>query len=153
PCNANGNFLPHGTHPEPRPSKPPDDWSPYSSRLKFKLADFLYMHNQMSAAHINILLNLWAASLLKVGGHPLFSNYKRMYKTIDNTQLGDVKWQSFTVKYTGDLAASTAPWMDDEYDVWFRDPHEVTCNMLANPDFACEMDYQLFCEYDTKTST
>ena len=107
----------------------------------------------MSAAHINVLLDLWAASLLEAGGRPLFSDYKQMYETIDSTQLGDVKWQSFTVKYTGDLGADTAPWIRDSYDVWFRDPREVVRNMLANPEFANEMDYQPFREYDTKTST
>ena len=111
------------------------------------------MHNQMSAAHINTLLDLWAASLLEAGRRPLFSNYKEMYETINDTQLGDVKWQSFTVKYNGDPGSDTVPWMQDDYDIWFQDPHEVACNMLANPDFAHEMDYQPFHEYDSKTST
>ena len=72
-----------------------------------------------------------------------------MYDTIDSTQLGDVKWQSFTVKYTGDPGVDAAPWMHDNYNVWFRDPREVVHNMLANPDFVDEMDYQPFREYDT----
>ncbi|KAI6025194.1 hypothetical protein PISMIDRAFT_67161, partial [Pisolithus microcarpus 441] len=42
PCNANGNFLPNGTQPEPCQPKPPDDWSPYNSHLKFEPADFIY---------------------------------------------------------------------------------------------------------------
>ena len=111
------------------------------------------MHNQMSATHINILLDLWAVSLLEAGRCPLFSDYKQMYNTIDSTQLGDVKWQSFTVKYTGDPGVDAVPWMHDNYNVWFQDPREVVCNMLANPGFVDAMNYQLFCEYDTKTST
>ncbi|KAI6016033.1 hypothetical protein BKA83DRAFT_4129081 [Pisolithus microcarpus] len=67
-----------------------------------------------------------------------------MYQTIDNTQFGDVKWQSFAVKYTGDAEVDPAPWMRDEYDIWFQDPHKVVQNMLANPKFAKEMDYQPF---------
>ena len=55
PCNANGDFLSQETCPEPHQPKAPDDWSPYGSCLEFELADFLYTHNQMSAAHINIL--------------------------------------------------------------------------------------------------
>ena len=108
PCNANGDFLSQETCPEPHQPKAPDDWSPYGSCLEFELADFLYTHNQMSAAHINILLDLWAASLLEAGRHPLFSDYKRMYNTIDSTQLRDIKWQFLTVKYTGDPGADTA---------------------------------------------
>ena len=83
----------------------------------------------------------------------LFSDHKQMYQTIDNTELSDVKWQLFVVKYTGDQGVDPAPWMNDHYDVWFRDPREVVRNMLANPNFADDMDYWPFREYDTKTST
>ncbi|KAI5991885.1 hypothetical protein EDD15DRAFT_2388391 [Pisolithus albus] len=153
PCNADGNFLPNGTLPEPRQPKPPDDWSPYSSRLEFELADFIYTRSQISAANLNTLLELWAASLVEAGGKPMFGSYKDMYRTIDNTRVGDVKWQSFTVKYTGDVVADPVPWMHDEYDVWFRDPLEVVRNMLANPEFANNMDLQPFREYHTADST
>ncbi|KAI6019440.1 hypothetical protein PISMIDRAFT_101557 [Pisolithus microcarpus 441] len=137
PCDAGGNFLLTGTQLEPHQPKPPDDWSPYNSHLEFKLADFIYTCNQMSAGNLDILLDLWAASLVEA----------------DNTQVGDVKWQSFAVKYTGDVEVNPAPWMHNEYDIWFQDPHKVIQNMLANPEFAKEMDYQPFCEYDAKTST
>ncbi|KAL4068167.1 hypothetical protein J3A83DRAFT_4359936 [Scleroderma citrinum] len=93
----------------------------------------------MSASHINTLLDLWVASLIEVGKPPLFSDYKQMYQTIDNSELGDVKWQSFAV--------------NDSYDIWFQDPCKVIYNMLANPNFTDDMDYQPFCEYDTKTLT
>ncbi|KIK20961.1 hypothetical protein PISMIDRAFT_12594 [Pisolithus microcarpus 441] len=153
PCNANSDFLPNGTRPEPHQPKPPDDWSPYSSRLEFELADFIYTCSQISAANLNTLLELWAASLVEAGGKPMFGSYKEMYQMIDNTRIGDVKWQSFTVKYTGDVVANPAPWMHDEYDVWFRDPHEVVQNMLANPEFANNVDLQPFREYNTTDST
>ncbi|KAI6004187.1 hypothetical protein EDD15DRAFT_2385241 [Pisolithus albus] len=42
--------------------------------------------------------------------------------------------------------------MHDEYDIWFRDLHKVVQNMLGNPEFAKEMDYQPFHKYDTKSS-
>ena len=145
--------MPNGTEPEPHQAKSKDDWSPYGSHLEFKLANFLYTRSQMSASDINTLLDMWAASLIEAGKRPLFSDYKQMYQTIDNTELGDVKWQSFAVKYTGDQGPDPAPWMNDHYDVWFRDPHEVVCNMLANPEFADDMDYRPFREYDAKTST
>ncbi|KAI6010048.1 hypothetical protein BKA83DRAFT_4467659 [Pisolithus microcarpus] len=143
PCNAN----------EPRQPKPLDDWSPYNSHLEFELADFIYTHNQMSAANLNILLELWAASLVEAGASPIFSSYKEMYRTIDKTEVGDVEWQSFTVKYTGGVEGDPMPWMHDEYDIWFRDPHKVVQNMLANPEFSKGMDYRPFREYDTKCST
>ncbi|KAL4064147.1 hypothetical protein V8B97DRAFT_2026121 [Scleroderma yunnanense] len=70
---------------------------------------------QMLASHINTLLDLWA-----------------MYQTINNLELGDVKWQSFAIKYTGDQGVDPAQWMNDSYDVWFQDPHEVICNIYTS---------------------
>ncbi|KAL4081233.1 hypothetical protein J3A83DRAFT_4356016 [Scleroderma citrinum] len=55
-----------------------------------------------------------------------------MYQTINNLELGDVKWQSFAIKYTGDQGVDPAPWMNDSYDVWFQDPHEVICNIYTS---------------------
>ncbi|KIK20657.1 hypothetical protein PISMIDRAFT_105427, partial [Pisolithus microcarpus 441] len=119
PCDTSSGFLPNGTQLEPHQPKPPNDWSPYSSCLEFKLADFIYMHNQISVVNLNILLELWAASLVEVGGYPIFGSYKEMYQTINNTCIGDIKWESFTVRYTGDMVADPAPWMNDKYNVWF----------------------------------
>ncbi|KAI5989966.1 hypothetical protein EDD15DRAFT_2370292 [Pisolithus albus] len=144
PCNAEGDFLPNEAQPEPRQPKSLDDWSPYNSHLEFELADFTHMRSQMSAVSLNVLLELWAASLVEAGGRPIFSSCREMYQAIDDTDVGDVKWQSFTVKYTGDMEANPAPWMDDEYDVWFRDLRKVVQNMLGNSEFAKEMDYQPF---------
>ncbi|KAG1748366.1 uncharacterized protein EDB91DRAFT_1235710 [Suillus paluster] len=83
--------------------------------------------------------------------HPLLSDHRHIYKTIDNTPLGDVKWQSFTVKYTGEIQEEgTAPWMADIHEVWFRDPREVVHNMLSNPDFAAEIDLRPYREFATE---
>ncbi|KAG1725443.1 hypothetical protein EDB19DRAFT_1833778 [Suillus lakei] len=70
------------------------------------------------------------------------------FLTINNTPLGDVKWQSFKVRYTGEKPTSDVPpWMDQSHDVWYCDPHEVIQNMLGNPDYEKEMDYRPFREY------
>ncbi|KAI6019111.1 hypothetical protein EDC04DRAFT_2869953 [Pisolithus marmoratus] len=132
PCDASSSFLPNGSQPEPCQPKPPDNWLPYSSHLEFELADFIYMCSQ--------------TSLVEAGGYPIFGSYKEMYQKIDNTRIGNIKWESFTVRYTGDAVADPAPWMNDEYDVWFRDPHKVVQNMLANPNFMKEMDFRPFHE-------
>lgn len=39
------------------------------------------------------------------------------------------------------------PWMSADYDVWYRDPRLVAQNMLSNPDFDSEIDYQPYKEY------
>ncbi|KAG2090359.1 uncharacterized protein F5147DRAFT_748224 [Suillus discolor] len=93
-----------------------------------------------------------SASLIQAGGkHTLFSDHRDLYRTIDNTPLGDVKWQSFSAKYTGTIPDEGAlPWMEDSHEVWFRDPRDIIRNMLANPDFAAEMDLQPYHEFATE---
>ncbi|KAG2029774.1 hypothetical protein BDR03DRAFT_936783 [Suillus americanus] len=144
----NGLFLEDGAPPAPPPDKSPDDWTPYRDRVEFETAEFLYGHNQMSAGDINILLDLWAMTLLKYDDKLLFADCHNLHRTIDNTPLGDVKWQLFKVRYTGEKPTSNVPpWMDQSHDVWYHDPHEVIQNMLGNPDYEKEMDYRPFREY------
>ncbi|KAG2109010.1 uncharacterized protein F5147DRAFT_576357, partial [Suillus discolor] len=80
-----------------------------------------------------------------------FSDHRDLYRMIDNTPLGDIKWQSFSAKYTGTIPDEGAlPWMEDSHEVWFCDPRDVIRNMLANPDFAAEMDLQPYREFATE---
>src|ERR1700722_9333977 len=96
-CDENSIDLPPGTLPTPRTDKGPDNWSPYKSRIRFKLADFLYHHNQMSGGDIDILLNLIAATLTRHNDQLLFRNHKEMYETIDVTTHGGAPWKSFAL--------------------------------------------------------
>ncbi|KZT06186.1 uncharacterized protein LAESUDRAFT_737161 [Laetiporus sulphureus 93-53] len=84
---------------QPRAS---DNWAPYDSRIEFETAEFLFKPEQMSAGNIDILFNLWAASLVKHGDHSPFMNVTDLYHAIDMTALGDVKWESFTMSYQGE---------------------------------------------------
>ncbi|KAL4075118.1 hypothetical protein V8B97DRAFT_2022174 [Scleroderma yunnanense] len=127
-----GNFLPADQPPKPFPEKLADDWSPYSSHSEFELADFLFRHSQMSTANINELLDLWNATLLSTG-QGVFRDSAEMYKTIDSTPLGDVKWECFS--------ENVPLWMNDMYNIWYWDPKEVVHEMLSQLDFADDMDY------------
>ncbi|KAJ8579482.1 hypothetical protein M405DRAFT_895785, partial [Rhizopogon salebrosus TDB-379] len=134
--------------PSPPIARPTGDWAPFRDRIEFETAEFLYKRNQMSASQIDCLCNLWAATLAKHNDKPPFADHRDLYQTIDSTPLGDVKWQNFSVQYSGEKPnTNIPPWMNDTYDVWFRDPHEVVRNMLANPMYADEMDYRLYREY------
>jgi len=104
----------------------------------------------MSAGDIDQLLTLWAASLVQHDDLPPFSNHADLYQTIDSTLLGDVPWESFSLKYNGVLPQGEKPsWMTSEYDIWFRDPRAVVRNLISNPDFKGEFDYAPYQEYDT----
>ena len=105
----------------------------------------------MSAAKIDRLLNLWAASLLPYGGVPPFRNHEELYKTIDKTPLGDVPWSQVSVSYDGPLPSdqSQAPsWMTERYTVHFRDARAVVLELLKNPEFKDDIDFGPYEEYD-----
>ncbi|EMD33078.1 hypothetical protein CERSUDRAFT_34671, partial [Gelatoporia subvermispora B] len=138
-----GKFLPKDEKPVPRKSRAQDDYSPFEDRVQFETADFLYTRNQMSAGHINYLCLLWAASLAKHQDSPPFGGHRPLYETIDSIPLGDVAWTSLTLthKDQASLAPGSPHWKAADYDVWYRDPHLVIQNILANPDFDGEFDY------------
>ncbi|KAH9963682.1 hypothetical protein BJV74DRAFT_799715 [Russula compacta] len=93
-----------------------NSWAPFKNQVQFKLADFLYTHNQMPAQQINTLLDIWAKSLCNAGGQPLYSSYKDLYGTINAIPLSNIKWQSFTMNYKGMPDNNKhSPWMEDMY--------------------------------------
>lgn len=65
-----------------------------------------------------------------------------MYNAIDSISVGEVPWQAFTVSYTGPKPVQDVPsWMEAEYTVWFRCPHDLLLNQLSDRSFAEEMDW------------
>ena len=109
----------------------------------------------MSASNINFVTGLWAASLAPHNNSPPFKNAKDMYNTIDSTPLGDIPWQSFTLNYNGSPPENLRPdgespsWTTDDYDIWFRNPHLLIQELIANPKFNGQFDFTPFQEYST----
>ena len=123
---------------------------PFRNRVEFETAQLLYVKNQMSGGQVDRLFDLWAATLLKHNDFPPFADHRDLYAAIDSIPLGDVKWEAFSCMYTGEKPDGDYPsWMDGSYDVWYRDPRQVVCNMLANPAYSAEMDYRPYREYST----
>jgi hypothetical protein len=153
PCDETGRFLPNGTPPPPPPPRSKNDWSPYENRVAFETAERLYVKEQLSAAGIDALMDLWHSSFIQCGiedGGAPFVNHSDLYNTIDSTPLGDVPWRTFSLSYDGQLPDDNVPtWMMDKFDVWFRDPHLIVTNILGNPDFASEFDFIPFRKFDT----
>ena len=150
PCDKDGNAVPQGTPPPPYDTdNGPDDWTPYENRAQFELADYIFTKNQTSAGGIDHLLNIWAATLVGTDREPPFLDHNDLYCTIDSTPLGDVKWESFTLSYSGEPPdGEVLPWMKTKHEVWFRDPRLLVHNLLANTDFAGEIDTTPYQEYD-----
>ncbi|PSS36826.1 hypothetical protein PHLCEN_2v1328 [Hermanssonia centrifuga] len=148
PCDQDGKFLDPATPPPPRTQASRHDWTPYAARIQFDTAKFLYQRTQMSQGNVDLLMDLWAASLLRFGGEPPFANVKHMHELIDSTPLGDAPWTTMEASYTGELPANPPSWMTAKYELCFRDPRVCARNMLANLDFAKEFDTTPYREYD-----
>ncbi|KIN96824.1 hypothetical protein M404DRAFT_32873 [Pisolithus tinctorius Marx 270] len=152
-CDASGQYLLDDAPPPLPAERSSDDWSPFQNQLEFKLVDFLFRQAEMPAKKIDMLLEIWAVSLLALCGEPLFTNQKDLYCIIDSTSIGEVKWESFVVQYTDNgrdgQDSNMVPWMLDSYDVWYRDPHKVIHNVLACTDLIGRINYIPYWEYDS----
>lgn len=140
PCDRLGNDLEDGASPPSSSNKNPNDYSPFANRAEFELAEFLFTQEGMSAGKIDRLLNLLSSFYNQP---PPFASHKEMYALIDSIKQGDVPWNSFSVSYDGDHPKNgpVPLWMEQKYEVWFRDPLLVLENQIGNPDFKNEIDY------------
>jgi hypothetical protein len=70
--------------------------------------------------------------------------------TIDATLVRGVPWESFIIDYKGPCPSNPSlqpQWMDDEYNVYFKDPRVLIQDMISNPDFASEFNYAPYYKY------
>ncbi|EIW73886.1 hypothetical protein CONPUDRAFT_68201 [Coniophora puteana RWD-64-598 SS2] len=148
-CSPSGDFLPQDAPPSSPSTREHDDWFPFEDQLQFETADLLYRRAQASATIIDGLCNLWALSHLGQNTTSPYPNHKILYDTIDRIKQGDVPWQTFNVTYQGPRPNTNVPaWMDQEFDVWFRDPREVAKNILSRPDLKDDLDFTPYRDYD-----
>ena len=155
PCNSNGNPLNVGSEAPLAGTKDATDWTPFNDRLAFETAEFLFKRVKMSAANIDMLCTLWAASLNESDADPPFAGHCDLYNTIDAIPVGGVPWQSATFTYDGPRpelpgGVESPKWMESEYEIWFRDPRLLFKNMLGNHDFHGSFDYAPYRQYDKK---
>ncbi|KAN0080179.1 hypothetical protein V8E55_009745 [Tylopilus felleus] len=153
PCDVVGNVLADGSPPQPYSAKASDDWGPFRDHCEFELADLLYTQIQMSASNVTKLLYIFTVYLQKHGERPPFTSCEELYSVIDDVEVGDISWECFGVKYSGDQPDPPAPWMDDVYDVWMRDPETAISQIIGNTDFENLMDFVPYWEYNTETNT
>ncbi|KAI6104486.1 hypothetical protein EV401DRAFT_2060884 [Pisolithus croceorrhizus] len=131
-CDATGQPIDPTTTPPPVSDKSADDWGPYGDRLQFETAEFLFH---------NVEIGLWGNSLQadNIGTLPPFTDHKELYKTIDATQVGDVQWESFTLKYNG-----------EQPNFWFWPAFSLVERLLANTDFDGKFDYTPYRDFAGK---
>ena len=141
-------YLPHGTCPTPRQKPQKGDWSPFRDRIEFELGELLFKKMQSSKGNTNLLMDLWAASLVQFGACPPFASQADLLAVIDSIPHGEAPWECFVVKYAGPLPAhgEVPSWMTQEYLVWTRNPRTLVQIMVSNEDFDGEFDYVPYCE-------
>ncbi|KIJ18393.1 hypothetical protein PAXINDRAFT_8646 [Paxillus involutus ATCC 200175] len=123
-CDATGAFLPEGSPPPPAMEQLLDDWTPYDDHTQFKFTEFVYTRNHMPASQITELFDILAASLLQYGRRPFFASSEQLYRTIDKTPLGDIKWEQLSVHYTGEHPPDNIPpWMDQTWEEMAHGPY------------------------------
>ena len=103
----------------------------------------------MLGANINVLLDIWEANAIKLGGQAPYHKHKDMYNTIDAIPYGHVPWNSLSLYCQGECPdeGPVPSWMDAEYDVWLCDPRKLLHNLITNLDFKDEFDYTPYHEY------
>ncbi len=148
PCNQDGHPVPKDA--PPTPSNTHDkDWTPFSNWITFELGEFLYKEKQMLQCKINKLLELWAASLAEHSGTLPYTLQQQMYDTIDAITVGDVPWQTFSLKYSGKVPDGVTPsWMLADYEIHFHNLHLLAHQQLSNPAFKDGFDPILRRDFD-----
>ncbi|KAF8056311.1 hypothetical protein FPV67DRAFT_1678284 [Lyophyllum atratum] len=137
-CDADGYDHPPNSPPPPRPERDMEDYSPFSSRAEFELAEFLYVEEEMSAGKIDRLMHILAAFYERP---PPVSGYQELYSAIDSVEQGDIPWTSFSITFSGAVPDDAPQWMTEKYEVWYRDPLQVLEQQIGNPDFNGRIDY------------
>ena len=119
---------------------PDEDWSPFSSKVQFELADLLYHHAKLSATNVKDLLELWARSLSVTGTPAPFRSCWEMYAFIDSSMLGDTPWQCLVSRPPDGIDEHIPIWKRTSYEVWYCNPNAIISAMLDNPNFDGQFD-------------
>lgn len=96
PCTADGEPLPPGAPPPARSDlnlggtvegEPEDSFGAFGDKVGFELADLLYREDEMSAPHIDKLMELWAEDKIKHDDLGPFRDAADMYAAIDSIKV------------------------------------------------------------------
>ena len=80
---------------------------------------------------------------------PPIVDHQDLHAQIDAIKLGKVPWKSYTAQYQW-IRPKDGPvpgWMATEYQIWYCDPRLIIHNILANPEFASDIDYAPHCDF------
>ncbi|TFY59764.1 hypothetical protein EVJ58_g5572 [Rhodofomes roseus] len=146
PCDCHGTFLDAGAPPPER--EPVNSYRPFENRAAFQFAELIFKKIQASYGDVNGLLRTLAAyNVSQGGGEPPFEDVDELYSVIDAIPYGDAPWESFTVRYTGDVTPDSPSWQRADYTVHCRNVRQVAHNMIGNEGFDDSFDTTPYQEY------
>lgn len=151
-----------GGVPLPEQARPPtwkeldqsNPWSPFDDRLGFEFCHHHYADAQSSASKVNKALDFWVAAkiqALKTSDcehiNAEWDSAKKMYETIDKIQLGSSPFSTVKIRYSGPRPDNPPSWMNQEYELCYRDTRKVLHDQLATADFASDFDPAPYRQY------
>ena len=148
PCDANGNPLPPGAPPPPRPHG--HNWEPFPDRPTFEFAELTYEKMESSEGEIQHLLDILRAHDVLRGPEdipPIFNDSKHYLASLDAIQYGGCNWLSVAFQYTGPTDANSPSWKRKPYVVHYRNALESLEMMVTSPDFNGAFDTHPYEEY------
>lgn len=70
-----------------------------------------------------------------------------MYETIDQIQRGSAPFRTAKIRYTDAQPENPPSWMNQEYELCYRDVRQVLHDQLATADFAADFDPAPYRQY------
>ncbi|KAJ8080890.1 hypothetical protein PM082_017725 [Marasmius tenuissimus] len=153
PCNADGNYLPKFSKPQPRPIEPAIDseeaWFPFGKRSTYDWAKFHFVQAPNSEGKINTALDILQAQLEPLGGEAPFQDAQEFYEAIDSIREDNMDWSTYEVRYTGPQPENPPKWMNETYTLWTRSPRDILIEQLETEQFKEEIKYTPYQQYNS----
>jgi hypothetical protein len=150
--NASGEPIPSdapsSAPPEERSAGEGNIWVPFKDRLAFEAADFLYRRSRMPQAQVDVLMNLWAASMFESGYSPPFASNGGLLNVIDSIDDGVIPWEESEIDVSDTISTLSPSYMRDKYKIYYRNPHQLLLRMLRNREFHGQFDYAAYQRVD-----
>jgi len=122
--------------------------------MNYALADFMFTKAHLSKRRIDELFQIIPALCVQRADADvddqlsIFASHTALEEAIDAIEAGDAPWQCFVVTYQSQRPPRNVPrWMDQEFEIWTRDPLVVACHHIANREFYDQWDYAPYHEF------
>jgi hypothetical protein len=109
---------------------------------------FLYKQSRMPQAQVDVLMQLWSASLFEHGADGPFESSDTMLHVIDSIAADLVPWETHTFTFNNGNNDNAPSFMKDTYVGYFRNPHKLLIRALANLEFDGQFEDTAYQEFD-----